>query len=222
MRPCRLFLFDLDGTLIDSRDDIARSCNRALARLGLPAIPLDLVTRFVGEGVRTLITRALREAAGGEPADEEVARAVALYLAEYEAHMLDSTRLYPGVVEALDQMRWASFGVVTNKPERFSRSILDQLGVGGRFSLILGGDSLPQRKPDPAPIRVAMARAGAQAAETAVVGDSATDIEAGRAAGAFTCGIAGGFRGPEELRAAGCDLLVESVADLPAHFQPPA
>ena len=142
-------------------------------------------------------------------------------LEEYENRLLDSTRLYPGVKEGLDRLYWAEFAIVTNKPEKLSRKLLEALGLGHRFRTILGGDSIPLRKPDPAPLREAMRRCGATAQETVMVGDSPGDIKAGRAAGVITCGIAGGFRGREALEAAGCDLVITSIAELADHFLPP-
>ena len=219
--PCRLFLFDLDGTLVDSSRDIAHAVNRMLERLQLPTLRAAQILEFVGEGSRVLVERALGAASRRAAAPELVSQGSALYLEEYAEHMLDSTRLYPGVGRALDALEWATLGVVTNKLERFTRPILEALGVSERFSIILGGDSTAERKPDPGPLREAMARAGVPASETAMVGDSRIDVEAGRAAGAFTCGIAAGFRGRDELQRAGCDLIVDRIDDLPRHFKRP-
>jgi phosphoglycolate phosphatase len=217
----RVFLFDLDGTLIDSSADIARSINRALARLNLPAIPPGRVSDFVGNGARKLVQRTLREVIGTEPGQERLNTATRLYLEEYGNHLLDSTVLYPGVPEMLDALWWASFGVVTNKPEGLSRRILDGLGVGDRFRVVLGGDSTPKHKPDPAPLLHAMQLCGAAPHESVMVGDSAVDVQAGKAAGMLTCGVVGGFRYREELEAAGCDLIVDDVSSLARYFQPP-
>jgi phosphoglycolate phosphatase len=217
----RLFLFDLDGTLIDSSADIARSINLALCRLNLSAIPPGRVNDFVGNGARKLVQRTLREVSGTEPGQERLNTATRLYLEEYSKHLLDSTVLYPGVLGMLDALWWASFGVVTNKPEGLSRRILDGLGVGGRFQVVLGGDSTPKHKPDPAPLIQAMQLCGAAPHESVMVGDSAVDVQAGKAAGMLTCGVVGGFRNREELEAAGCDLVVDDVASLARYFQPP-
>jgi phosphoglycolate phosphatase len=216
----RFFLFDLDGTLIDSKSDIAASVNLSLERLALPKLPEARVAEFVGDGVQKLIQRALREATRTEVTEDQVRKGLELFLEEYENHLLDTTRLYPGVKEGLDRLYWAEFAIVTNKPEKLSRQILEALGIGHRFRAILGGDSTPLRKPDPAPLREAMRRCAATAQETVMVGDSPADIKAGRAAGVITCGIAGGFRGREALEAEGCYLIVESVSDLPDHFCP--
>ncbi len=219
--PRRIFLFDLDGTLIDSRADIARSINLALRRLGLPALTIDRVSEFVGDGVQMLMQRTLHEVLGAQPEPAEAARLRAYYLQEYEAHMLDETRLYPGVAELLDTLSWGTFSVVSNKPERFSRLILDELGVGKRFGVILGGDSVPQRKPDPAPLLEALRRSGGAPWEGAMIGDSPVDVMAGKAAGVVTCAFAGGFRSREELEAAGADAVVETMSAVARCFRAP-
>jgi phosphoglycolate phosphatase len=135
--------------------------------------------------------------------------------------MFDSTSLMPGVLEALDALDWGIFVVVTNKIERFSRSLLDALGVGSRFELVLGGDSLPQRKPDPAPLLHAMTQFCIPASESVMIGDSRFDVRAGKAAGALTCGVAGGFGQREDLEQEGCDIIVDTLADLPQCFVRP-
>jgi len=219
-RPCRLFLFDLDGTLIDSVPDIAASVNLALRRMQLGSLDTARVAEFVGDGVRKLIERSLRELLRTEPEETRVIEAVELYQQEYSIHLLDSTRLYPGVAEALARLRWARMAVVSNKPEGFSRRILEALGVGACFCIVIGGDSIPERKPDPAPLHEAMRRCGAAAAEAVMVGDSVVDVRAGRAAGIFTCGIARQKASERALTQAGCDLLVREISELPAHFHP--
>jgi len=218
--PCRLFIFDLDGTLIDSRADITRSVNLALVQMKLSPIRPARIAEFVGNGVQVLIQRALRESTRGEPKSSLVESTVTKYLEAYEAHLLDSTDLYAGVREALHSLRWANRAVITNKPERFSRRILEALGVADCFCAILGGDSTPLRKPDPAPLQLVMAQCGVTPRQTVMVGDSMVDIQAGKAAGAFTCGIAGGFRPRAELEAAGCDVIVDGLAGLPPYFRP--
>lgn len=216
--PCRLFLFDLDGTLIDSKADITQSVNLALRRMHLAPIPVARISTFVGEGVQRLLYRSLCETTGTEPSGDRIQEGVTLFKEEYGHHLLDSTRLYPGVRETLATLSWATFGIVTNKPESFSHLILKGLGLDSYFSIVLGGDSMPDRKPDPAPLRAAMERCGVLPRHTVMVGDSSVDVAAGLAAGAITCGISSGFRGHEELDAAGCDVIVESFSEIPNHF----
>jgi phosphoglycolate phosphatase len=221
IRPCSLFIFDLDGTLIDSRADICFALNLSLARMNIPKLPESRVADFVGEGVQKLVERSLCAATGHEPERTLMEAAVLLFREEYGQHLLDQTRLYPGVTEALDRLDWASFAVATNKPESFSRRILDGLGIGSRFSAILGGDSVRSRKPDPEALLKAMRLCNASPSETAMVGDSRVDIEAGKAAAVTTCGVLGGFRSREELESAGCDLLIGNLIELTKHFRSP-
>ena len=218
--PCRLFIFDLDGTLIDSTADIALSVNLALGAMGLPGISAARIAGFVGDGVRKLIERSLSEVLGTGAEEPFLLDTMRHYLREYERHLLDSTCLFPGVEEALGLIHWARLAVVTNKPERFSRRILDALGVGNRFCVILGGDSTPLRKPDPVPLFEAMSRCGVTAAESVIVGDSPVDIQAGKAAGIVTCGIAYEDAARAKLEAAGPDLIIEEMTSLLLHFRP--
>jgi phosphoglycolate phosphatase len=221
-RPCRLFLFDLDGTLVDSKEDIERAVNAVLARMGHPSIPLADVIRFVGDGIEPLMQRVLRKVTAHEPSFDQVRSGVNLLLEEYRHNLIGTTRLYPGVRETLDAIRWAKFGLVSNKQEELCRRLLRALGLEDRFCVVLGGDSLPRRKPDPAPILDAMSRCGAKPGETVMVGDSPSDILAGKAAGVFTCGFSGGFRSREELQAAGSDLIIDHFQELLLHFRAPA
>jgi phosphoglycolate phosphatase len=220
-RPCRLFLFDLDGTLIDSRADISNSLNFALARLGLDSLNESQVADFVGNGVQRLVERALREATGHDPAETLTREGMQLFREEYTNHLLDKTCLYPHVTEALDSLSWAKFAVVSNKPQNFSIRILEGLGIAHRFSIILGGDSIQNRKPDPESLLKAMDFCGAIPSETAMVGDSAVDIEAGKAAGVATCGILGGYRSEKDLRATGCDVIIKDLLELTSYFSDP-
>ena len=217
---CRLFLFDLDGTLIDSRADIANSLNLALSDMGLTPLGEDRITGFVGEGVQILVERALQESMGRKPESGLVRDTVARYLEAYENHLLDYTVLYAGTRHALERLGWADMAVITNKPQRFSFRILKALGVADLFCAILGGDSTPRKKPDPVPLQIVMKQCGAAPDQTWMVGDSLVDVRAGKAAGTKTCGIAGGFRPRAELEAGGCDLILDGVADLPDHFGP--
>jgi len=220
-RPCRFFIFDLDGTLIDSRADITFALNAALTRIQMPPLRESRVVDFVGNGVRRLVEESLRETNGHEPESELTEKLIVLFREEYGNHLLDQTRLCDGVSKGLDRLSWATFAVVSNKPEGFSRRILEGLGIAHRFCAILGGDSIRKRKPDPEALLKAMETCSASLPETAMVGDSAVDIEAGKAAGVTTCGVLGGFRPKEELEAAGCDLIIHNLTELADHFRAP-
>jgi phosphoglycolate phosphatase len=219
--PCRLFIFDLDGTLIDSRADICFSMNQALARMRIPTLPESEILDFVGEGLQRLVERSLRGATNQVPEQVLIEDATRFFREEYGQHLLDQTKLRPGVTETLDRLSQAKFAVVTNKPEGFSRTILNGLGIEKRFCVILGGDSVRSRKPDPEALGEAMTVCGAHPSETVMVGDSPVDIQAGKAAAVMTCGVLGGFRPKEELEAAGCDLLIGNLIELTHHFCSP-
>jgi phosphoglycolate phosphatase len=207
----RLLVFDLDGTLVDSSRDIAASVNAALAKVAPAAaeIPLAQILSFVGEGARLLVERSLRHAGVSLSADQ----VLPVYIECYAERLLDTTRLYPGVAEALDALRGPALAVLTNKPGDFSRRILESLGVAGRFARILGAGDVLSRKPDPGGLLGLMADAGAAREETWMIGDSATDVAAARAAGVRVAGVTWGFH-PAALRAAGPDCLIDRPHDL--------
>jgi len=220
-RPCRLFLFDLDGTLVDSSEDIARAVNAVLARMGRPALSKSVVLQFVGDGMESLVERVLRQSFGMAPGQEKTKAGTDLLIEEYGEHLIESSRLYPGVRETLAALRTARVGLVSNKPEALSRRVLADFGLAERFCVVLGGDSLARRKPHPDQILSALERCQATPRETVMVGDSPTDIHAGRAAGVFACGVSCGFRSREELEAVGCDVIIDHLAELLHHFSPP-
>jgi phosphoglycolate phosphatase len=220
-RPCRLFIFDLDGTLIDSREDIVCSINHALSRMNLPSLREERIADFVGDGVAMLVERALRESREEEPDAHLVQQGISLFREEYDYHLMDRTMLCHQAEEALDLLAWAGLAVVTNKPVSFSLRILDALGIGARFSIVLGGDSVKNRKPDPEALVKAMEFCGAIPSETVMVGDSRVDMEAGKAAGVITCGISGKFRPADELVQTGCDLIINTLPQLADFFRPP-
>ncbi len=202
--------FDLDGTLVDSRADLAAATNHVLVSFGLPAIPPRSVYRLVGEGARRLVERALGPERGAL-VDEGVRR----FLNHYGAHLLDATTLYPGVADALDAFGHAGVActVLSNKPEALCRAVLDGLGVTPRFVGVVGGDSLPTRKPDPAGLASLCRRTGAPATRTVLVGDSHVDVATAANAGVAFCGVAWGLD-PAAMRAAGPARVVDTAAEL--------
>ena len=207
----RLVVFDLDGTLIDASADLAAGINSMLARLAPDRRPLSLeqVRRFIGDGARILVARSLAAAGLETPPDE----AVPIFLDAYAGHLLDSTRLYPGVAGVLDGLRPCALAVLTNKPGRFSRAILEGLGVADRFVRIYGGDEVP-RKPDPAGLVRILRETGCRPDEAVMVGDSANDVLTGRGAAVVTVGVRGGFD-PDGLQAQSPDHLIPGLAALP-------
>jgi phosphoglycolate phosphatase len=206
-----LVIFDLDGTLIDSKLDLVHSVNAARGHMGLGPISEELVSSYVGNGAPVLMRRAL----GPEASEADVTRALEFFLKYYRAHMLDNTRLYPGVREALDELLQggAKMAVLTNKPVRFSRSLVEGLGLAGHFFQVYGGNSFDQKKPHPIGIETLRNESGAARESTVMVGDSAVDVRTARNAGVVACGVLYGFQ-PETFASEPPDLLVNTMAEL--------
>ncbi|HXJ33553.1 MAG TPA: HAD hydrolase-like protein [Candidatus Eisenbacteria bacterium] len=213
-RPRRLryehVAIDLDGTLIDSRADLAGATNHVLESFGFAPIAPESVYALVGEGARRLVSRALGESHAGL-VDEGVAR----FLAYYADHLLDRTRLYPGVPEALSALAasGAALSVLTNKPVAMSRTILSGLGVATMFCDVIGGDSLPSRKPDPAGLDYLRGLTGTSCERTLLVGDSTVDLATAVAGGTAFCGVGWGLV-PAALRAANPERIVDDPREL--------
>jgi phosphoglycolate phosphatase len=203
-----LVIFDLDGTLIDSRLDLANAVNATRAHMGMGPISNELVYTYVGNGAPELIRRSL----GAEASDADVTTGTQFFLGHYRTHVLDLTTLFPGVQESLAQLHNAGkrMAVLTNKPEGMSRTIVEGLGVGPYFFRVYGGDSLPTRKPDPQGIVTLMAEAGAGKASTVMVGDSSIDVVTAHNAGIPCCAVTYGFQ-PETLADPVPDLLVDRM-----------
>ncbi len=206
----RLLIFDLDGTLVDSKLDLALSVNAMRERMGLASLAHEVIASYVGQGVAALIRRALGESAS----DEDVQRGLAMFLEYYRAHMLDNTRVYPGVREALLELGSRKLAVLTNKSVNFSREMLERLGIARFFAFIYGGNSFAQKKPDPVGVHRLIRDTGATPSETLIVGDSDTDVLTGRNAGVWTCGVTYGF-GASTLEESPPDLLVADLRELP-------
>jgi phosphoglycolate phosphatase len=213
-----LVVFDLDGTLIDSAGDLAASVNAALRRLSpeTPPVPIETVRTFIGDGAAMLVSRTLATAGLNVSQDA----ALPVFLDCYRARLLDTTVLYPGVVEALDALRDRTLAVLTNKPGDMSRRILEGLGVAGRFALIWGAGDVPAKKPDPAGLRMLLDEAGIPPAAAAMVGDSAIDVRTGRAAGVLTVGVTYGLD-PASLHGAPPDVLIDDLRELAPRLAPP-
>jgi phosphoglycolate phosphatase len=207
----RTIVFDLDGTLADTAGDIAAALNHALAGLGRPTLSLDGVRGMVGHGGRVLIERAL--AATGGMDEAALAAGFSSFIAYYDAHVCEHSFAYRGVTEALDALRdqGISLAVCTNKPVHLAHGLIAALGWNDRFAAIIGGDTLPTTKPDPAMLHRAIERAGGGPA--AMVGDSIVDVQTARAAGVPCVAVSFGFadRPADQL---GADAVIDGFDEL--------
>lgn len=206
-----LLIFDLDGTLIDSKLDLALAVNATLAHMGMPPLEVDQVSTYVGNGAPVLIRRAL----GEQATEAEIEEALEFFLEYYRAHELDNTRLYPGVSQSLDRLYAAGkrLAVLTNKPVAMSRAIVEGLGVGARFFRVYGGNSFDFKKPHPVGVEALLTETGVGRARTLMIGDSSVDIQTARNAGVSSCGVTYGFA-PQTLHDPAPDLLVDRIETL--------
>ena len=208
----RALIFDLDGTLIDSKLDLALAVNATLEHMGRRALAHEQIYGYVGDGASMLVKRALGD--GTTDADAEAGLS---YFLSYRAHMLDNTITYPGVREGLALLQHHPMAVLTNKPVRFSQGILDGLGIAGYFRFVYGGNSFQTKKPDPEGVNVLLRDLAVAPLEAMMIGDSAVDVRTARNAGTWACGVTYGL-GAEGLRAHPPDLMLDSLADLPLHL----
>ena len=207
-------LFDLDGTLIDSRADLIFSINLMLAELNCATLPDQQIITFVGEGIRLLVERALRASRAQEPEEELIQAALLSFRRHYSEHLLDQTVLYSDVRETLEALQTLPMAVVTNKPYDFTIKILEGLQLTHFFQAVIGGDSLSERKPSALPLLEAAKLCGIAPEKCLMIGDTKVDILAGQAAGMSTCGFIGGFRGEKELVAVNAEFLIGGVGEL--------
>lgn len=226
----KLIVFDLDGTLIDSRRDLANAVNAMLREMKRPALPENVIAEYVGDGAGMLVRRAL-----GDPDDEAlVAEGLEQFLVCYRAHMLDHTYVYDGVFAALDALRMPrpgtqgprggdpgfpdtgerKFAVLTNKPVRPSRAICEALGLSRYFFQIYGGNSFGTKKPDPEGLNALMREAGAKPEETVMIGDSVVDVLTARNAGTYVIGCTFGLSS-HTLETVQSDCVVDVPSEWP-------
>jgi phosphoglycolate phosphatase len=220
----KLLVFDLDGTLIDSAQDLCNSVNEALKAFDHEPLPDPAIASFVGNGAPMLVRRSLALASNLSPdaVDEDLlAKAYAFFLQYYREHKLDFTYAYEGVLEALKALHdlheapggtKRTMAVLTNKPVRPARGICEGLGLASFFPYIYGGDSFAAKKPDPMGLRKLMEETGAQPGETAMIGDSQVDVQTARNAGAWAVGCAFGF-GPQNLLETPPDMIVDTASE---------
>jgi phosphoglycolate phosphatase len=216
----RLLVFDLDGTLIDSRLDLIHSVNAMLQHIGRPALDGHVIASYVGDGAPALVRRAI-----GDTNDEALFRAAMEYfLGYYRIHKLDHTTVYAGMAETLAGLADPSRGnpsngvrrqmaVLSNKPVNPSRDIVQALGLGEFFVRIYGGNSFTTKKPDPLGVQTILHETGVAADEALIIGDSSIDVLTGRNAGMWTCGVTYGFA-PHSLEEVPPDVLIETPREL--------
>ncbi len=207
----RAFLFDLDGTLIDSKLDLVNSVNFMLREMKRNELPVHTVAGYVGHGAPRLVADAL----GPGATDEDQQAGLAIFLAHYERHSLDATRAYPGVLEGLETLQEHPLAVLTNKPVKMSVEILEGLGLRKYFRHVYGGDSFPAKKPDPAGAQIVLRDLYAKPEEAAMVGDSDVDVQTARNAGMLAVHVNYGF-GQHAREAHPADLYVNSLQEIAA------
>lgn len=207
-RAFDLIIFDQDGTLVDSRLDITNSVNHALEILGLPLLDITTITGYVGEGITKLIERALGTR------KELLDKTRSLFLEYYKSHLTDNTYLYPNVINVLEYFKGKQKAVISNKLESLTRDLLRDIGILHYFDIILGGDSADKKKPFPDPIIKVIESLGVEKSMTLMVGDSPTDIEAGKSAGVFTCAVTYGYRERDVILKARPDFVIDNIIGL--------
>jgi len=206
-----LLIFDLDGTLVDSKLDLAISVNAALAASGRPTLDDELIQSYVGNGAPILIRRAV----GPEASGAEVKSVLKLFMEHYAEHLLDNTDVYPGIRESLDRFRAAGkkMAVLTNKPTSLSLSLVNGLDLQDYFFRVYGGDSLPEKKPHPLAVERLLEESAVAKENALMIGDSSVDILTARNAAIAAAGVTYGFK-PETLNAPPPDILVDRMEEL--------
>lgn len=215
---CRAILFDLDGTLVDSAPDLWRSLNHVLEKNHYPTLPLERVRHLVGHGARPLLARGFwGEGAVVPDEDPDFEAAVSDFLDNYRQHLTDHSRPFPGAYQALTTLhdRGFAMAVVTNKPEGLARRMLEQLQLAPFFAIVVGGDTLEQKKPHPEPLRHALRALGVASAQGIMVGDSETDSNAGRAAGCRVVLLSHGYNRGIALEQLNPDHVLDYLEELP-------
>ena len=215
-RP-QMVLIDVDGTLVDSVPDLAFCVDATMDQLGMPRRGESEVRLWVGNGVERLVRRALIGALDGEPDEALFNKAYPIYLELYEDNVSERSMLYPGVREGLAWLKQQGFklGCVTNKAAQFTLPLLRNLGVYDDFSIVICGDTLPQKKPDPAPLLHAAKHFGVSPQQSLMLGDSVSDVKAARAAGFKIVCMSYGYNHGQDIRTAHPDAVIDSMAELP-------
>jgi len=214
MKPVDLMMFDFDGTLADTGEDIAASVNHALTALGLGSLPVDVILGFVGDGLRILMERAL-----GADDRAKLEEAMKFFLCHYEKHLLDHTRLYPAAEEMLNHFHSKKKVILTNKRYYLTMAIAKGLKIDRRFLEIVGSDSTPFQKPDGRVVAYLLEKYGVAPSRAVLIGDSVNDVAAAKNAGVLSCVHLNGLGNREAMLKMGADFYVEHLAEIQALFQ---
>jgi len=219
-----MVLIDVDGTMVDSVPDLAYCVDEMMARLGMPARGEAKVRDWVGNGVERLVRRALIDRLDGEPDDELFQRAYPIYLELYAQNTCQRSHLYPGVREGLDYLSGAGYrlGCVTNKAAEFTEPLLKEMGIYDTFEIVISGDTLPKKKPDPLPLLHVAEHFGVAPARALMIGDSVSDVKAARAAGFQIVCMTYGYNHGQDIRQAEPDAVIDSMAELQGLLEDPA
>jgi phosphoglycolate phosphatase len=211
LHPVHALIFDLDGTLIDSKRDLIHSVNAMLGEMGRARLDEETISGYIGHGAPVLVSRAL----GGNAKEEELRRALQFFLGYYEEHKMDTTCAYPGIPDALAELsrKKVPMAVLTNKPVKISVRILDALGLASHFRVIYGGNSFETKKPDPFGANKILNEFGAQPRETMIVGDSEVDVQTARNAGTIAAAVNYGF-GVHDRTQHPADIYLDKLSDL--------
>ncbi len=222
-RPA-MILIDVDGTLVDSVPDLAYCVDETMAALGRPPHGEARVRDWVGNGVERLVRRALVGQLEGEPPEEDFQRAYPVFMELYARNTSRRSHLYPGVREGLEGLKALGYplGCVTNKAAQFTEPLLRELGVREDFSIVISGDTLPRKKPDPLPLLHAARHFRADPGASLMVGDSVSDVKAARAAGFDIVCMTYGYNHGADIRDAAPDGVMDSLAELPPLLEPGA
>lgn len=214
MHRVELLMFDLDGTLIDSKRDIANSVNLCFKDMGLPEKPHELIYTYVGNGVRQLIIDAV-----GSNDPELIDRALACFEQHYLSHLLDETRLFPGMAEVLQHFEHKKIALVTNKPTHYTEKIVAGLNLAERFDVVFGAGPFMRLKPHPEMLLKTLDILETQCADAVMIGDSLNDLYAAQAAGVRSCGVGYGFSDPQTLKALNPDFFIHQSNELMGLFE---
>ncbi len=218
LKKPEMILIDVDGTLVDSVPDLAWCVDEMMKQIGMPVCGEAKVREWVGNGVERLVRRALAGQLDGEPDEALFDKAYPVFLALYSENTCKRSCLYPGVQEGLNWMKQAGFklGCVTNKAACFTEPLLKELGLFDDFSIVISGDTLEKKKPDPQPLLHAAEFFGVSAENALMLGDSVSDVKAARAAGFRIICMSYGYNHGVDIREANPDAVIDSMAELPS------